>query len=298
MIVGLLSPSCLISIAGHMRDRPLPHQHAPSTGNRCLWATGLFPDKVNALLDHIADYLQFISKAQLFRFTLNTSMTMAATSPVNSVWTRKTTRLCRLSSRRPGVVLSCQLVVACRIASCHPLIVLPSRQLVAPVCCCIASPCPLNALPSHRLVAPAGCRIASRRPLVAPPSRQLVAPACCCITSPRPLVAPRTALSSSCRAGWLLRRFSTRRPLVVLSSCCAASRCLVAPAGCRAIISCRPLVAPPSRPLIVLAGCCVACPCASLSSSCPLVIVHHQRHRTPSNAAAAIEHRRHRRHCH
>ncbi len=88
----------------------------------------------DALLDHIADYLQFISNsnAQLFWLTLNTSMTMAATSPVDSVRTRKTTRLCHLLSRRPGVVLSCQLVVASPLAVlslCRPLVVL-SRQLV------------------------------------------------------------------------------------------------------------------------------------------------------------------------
>jgi len=55
----------------------------------------------DAFLDHIADYLQFIFNAQLFWFMLNMSMTMAATLPVDSVWTRKTTSLCRLSLRRP-----------------------------------------------------------------------------------------------------------------------------------------------------------------------------------------------------
>ena len=132
--------------------------------------------------------------------------------------------------------------------------------------------------PSCRLVAPAGFCIASRRPLVAPPSRQLIAPACCRIASSCPLVAPRAALSSSHCAGWLLRHLSTRRPIIVSSSCRAASRCLVASAGCRAIISCRHLVAPPSCPLIVLAGCCVACPCAALSSS------RRSPSPTPSNA--------------
>ena len=79
-----------------------------------------------------------------------------------------------------------------------------------------------------------------------------------------------------------------RHPLVVLSSRRAASCCLVAPAGCRTIISHRPLVAPPSRPLIVLAGCCIVCPCAALSSSrrspspTPLNAVERCcRHRTP-----------------
>jgi len=160
----------------------------------------------DALLDHIVDYLQFISNAQSFWFTLITSMTMAATLPVDFIWTQKTLRLCWLLPHCPGVV--------------------------------------------------------------APPSCQLVVPACCCIASPCPLVAPRAALSSSCCAGWLLRRLSMRRPLVVLLSHRATSCCLVAPAGCCTIISCRPLVAPPSHTLIVLAGCCIACPCAALSSRC------------------------------
>jgi hypothetical protein len=103
--------------------------------------------------------------------------------------------------------------------------------------------------------------------MLSSPSRQLVVPACCCIASPRPLVVPRAALSTPLCAGWLLRHLSTRRPLVVSLSRHAASRSLVVPAGCRAIISCRPLVAPPSRPLIVLAGCCFACLCAALLSS-------------------------------
>ena len=157
-------------------------------------------------------------------------------------------------------------------------------------------------MPSCRLDAPAGCRLTSRCPLVSPPSCQVVAPACCHIASPCPLVASHAALSFSCRAGWLLRRLSRRRPLVVSLSRClvassprrivvssyrclivspsrrAASRCLVAPAGCRTIISCSPQVAPPSRPLIVLALCCVACPCAALSSSCRSPSL------TPSNA--------------
>ena len=146
----------------------------------------------------------------------------------------------------------------CCIASCCPLIAPPSCRLIAPAGCCIDSCHPLIALPSHRLVAPAGCRIASRRPLIVPPSCQLVTPACCrcCITSPHPLFVTRAALLSSRCASWLLRHLSTRHPLVVLPSHRAASSCHVAPAGCCAIISCHPLVAPPSRSLIVLAGCC------------------------------------------
>jgi hypothetical protein len=231
------------------------------------------------LLDHIADYLQFISNAQSFWFMLNTSMTVATTSPVDSVWTRMTTRLCRLLSHRPGVILSCQLVVTLPLfvlSLSRPFIILSCQLVVASI-----------VLPSRCLVAPAGCRIASHRPLVVTPSCQLIAPACCCIASPCPLIAPCAVLSSSRCAGWLLRCLSMRRPLVISSSCHVASCCLVEPAGCRAIISCRPLGAPPSHPLIVLAGCCIACPCAALLSSCcsPLP--------TPSNADERHRHRRH-----
>ena len=150
----------------------------------------------------------------------------------------------------------------CRIASC--------RTLIVP--------------PSHSLVMPAGCCIASCHPLIAPPSCQLVVPACCRIASPRPLIAPHAALLSSRRASWLLRCLSMRRPLVVLLSCYATSCCLFAPADCRTIISCCPLVAPPSRPLIMLAGCCVARPYTALSSS------HHSPSSTPSNAVKCCCH--------
>ena len=165
----------------------------------------------------------------------------------------------------------------CHIASCHPLIAPPSCHLVVPAGCPITSRHPLIALPSHRRVTPAGCRIAFCRPLIVPSSCQLVAPACCRIASPRPLVAPRATLLSSRRASWLLRRLLMRCPHILLSSNRSTSCCLVAPAGCRPIISRRPLVTPSSRPLIVLAGCCVACPCTALSFS------HHSPSPMPSN---------------
>ena len=235
---------------------------------------------------------------------------MAATSPVDSVCTRKTTRLCHLSSRRPRVVLSRQLVVALPLAvlSLHlPLVVLSrqlvvtspfdeptSRHLIVSLChlslsrraswlshhhllsssCCTALSSshragwllcclslrrplvvasPLVILSFRRSLVVLSCQLVVALPLLAlsRPSRQVITPDCCPIASPCPLVAPRTALSSSRRAGWLLRRLSTRCPLVILSSCCAASCCLVVSAGCRTIISRRPLVAPPSLPLIV-----------------------------------------------
>ena len=230
----------------------------------------------DVLRDHIADFLIFLSRAPSFWFSLNTSYNhghhLVSLFHLNPEDYEVVSPLAAPPSRH--------LVVpaGCRIASCCPLIVPPFCHLVAQACCCIASPCPLMVLPSRRLVAPPGCCIAYRHPLIAPPSRQLVAPDFCCITSARPLVVPRTALSSSRCAGWLLRCLSMRRPLVVSLSCRATSRCLIAPADCHVIISCCPLIAPPSHPLIVLAGCCVACPCATLSSSCP------SPSPTPSNA--------------
>jgi hypothetical protein len=204
-------------------------------------------------------------------------MTIAATLPVDSVWTRKTTSLCHLLSSHPSVISSCQLVVALPLVAlslCRPLLVLSSCQ--APACCSITSRRPLIAPPSRLLVAPAGCHIVSWCPIVAPLSHQLVAPACCRVTSPCPLVAPRAALFSSCCASWLLRHLLTHRPLVILSYLRAASRCLVMPAGCLTIISRCPLVAPPSHPLIVLAGCCVASsPCAALLFSTPSNAIEH-----------------------
>ena len=110
------------------------------------------------------------------------------------------------------------------------------------------------------------------------------------------------------------RRLVVALPLDVPPSCClviflsrrTASRCLVAQAGCCAIISCRPLVATPSRPLIVLADFCVACPCtcAALSSSrrSPSPTPSNKlkrcyRHRTPPSPpplnAVSIVHRCH-----
>jgi hypothetical protein len=174
----------------------------------------------------------------------------------------------------------------CCIASCRPLIVPPSRQLVMPACCYIASPHPLIVLPSRRLVMPAGCCIASCRHLVAPPSCQLVAPACCRIASPRSLVAPRAALPFSLRAGWLLHRLLMRHPLVI-----SPSRHLIVPP---LVVLSRQLVVAPSslvvlslhRPLVISLCWLVVALHLLAPPSCPLVIVHRRRHRTPSNAAA------------
>jgi hypothetical protein len=114
--------------------------------------------------------------------------------------------------------------------------------------------------------------------MLSSPSRQLVAPACCRIASPRPLVVPRAALSTPLCAGWLLRRLSTRRPLVVSLSRHAASQLVVVPSSLVVLSLHRPLVL--SLCWLVVALHVLAPP------SCPLVVVHRPCHRTPSNAAA------------
>jgi hypothetical protein len=160
------------------------------------------------------------------------AITMAATSPIDSIWRRTTTRFCRLSSHRPVVVLSCQLVV--------PLLSSSHCAALSSSLSCRASWLLHHLSPSSHCAAlspscHASCHIASRPPLVAPPCRRLVVPACCCIASPRPLVAPRAALSSS-------------RPLVLSSS-----RPLVL--SSRRLVVASPLNAPPSLRLIVSCAC-------------------------------------------
>ena len=247
-------------------------------------------------MDHIADYLQFISTAQSFWFTLNTSMSMAATSPVDSVWTRKTMRLCRLSSRRPGVILSCQLVVASPLAVlslCRPLVVWSRQLVVASPLAILSLRCPLVVLSRQLVVALPLAILLLCLPLVnllhqlfvaspllnlllhpAPPSRPLVAPAGCSVAS------RRAALSSS--------------------------HCLVVPP---LVVSSRQLVVMPSslvvfslhRPLL-LSSCWLVVALPVLASpSCPLVVVQrdaigHRQMLTPSlsstAATAAVHHHR------
>jgi hypothetical protein len=241
-------------------------------------------------LDHIDDYLQFISNAQSFWFTLNTSMAMTATSPVDSVWTRKTTRLCHLSSRRPGVILSCQLVVSSPLVVLSlrcPLVVLLRLLVVASPHAILSLRCHLVVLSRQLVVTLPLTVLLLRHPLVnslcqlvvassllvflllpALPSRPLIAPAGCCIASRRAallssrhlVVPPLVVLLCQLVVGpSSLFVFSLYRPLV-LSSCW--------------LVVVLPVLAPPSH---------------------PLVLVHRLRHQTPPNAAAVIEHHLH--HC-
>jgi hypothetical protein len=114
---------------------------------------------------------------------------------------------------------------------------------------------------SHRLSSSSCC--APRRRLILS-SRRLVVALPLDAPPSRRLVVSLCRLSLSCRASWLSRHH--------LSS---SSRCTVLSSSHRAGWFVLPLLAPPS---------------------CSLVLVHCPRHRTPSNAAAAIEHHRHR--CH
>jgi len=216
---------------------------------------------------------------------------MAVTLSVDSVWTWRTTRLCRLLLHHPLVTSSCQLVVALPLvvlSLCRPL-VNSSRQLdVASPLLILSLLCPLIVLSRQLVVALPLAVLSLRHPLVnsshqlvvassllilslcpASPSHPLVAPTGCCVTS------RRSALSSS--------RGLIVAPLVVLSRqlVVAPSSLVVFSLHCPFVLSlcwlivALPVLAPPSR---------------------PLVVVHRPRHQMPSNAAAAIEHHRHRRH--
>ncbi len=88
---------------------------------------------------------------------------------------------------------SAALVVLRRLVVASPLVVLPSRRAALS-----SSPRPLTALPSHCLISSAGCHVASSHAALS-------------------LSSYSFALSLSC-AGWLLRRLSSRRPLVLLLS--------------------------------------------------------------------------------
>ncbi len=173
-----------------------------------------------SLRDHIADFLIFLSSAPSNWFLLNASYDDGRHLASRFHLDPEDYKVVSPLAPPP----SCCLVVpaGCCIASCCPLIVPPVCHLVAPASCCIASRHPLIAPLSCCHVTPAGCCIASCHHLVPTSSHCLVAPACCHIASRCPLVAPCTTLSSSHRAGWLLRCLSMRRPLVILLPCCAA----------------------------------------------------------------------------
>ena len=118
-------------------------------------------------------------------------------------------------------------------------------------------------------------------------------------------VPPRAALSSSHRAGWLLRPLLMHHPLVVLLSCCAA----LSSSCCASWLSHHHLLAS-SRCTALLSSHRVGWLLCCLSLRCPfvlllrlsylphhcLVVVHRRCHRMPSNATAAIKRQCHHRH--
>ena len=237
----------------------------------------------DALLDHLADFLKFIPSAQSFWFSLDSSYGHG----------------CHLENRfrlEPNdyeVVLPlvappwCRLVVpaGCRIASCRPLIVPPSRCPLN----VLSLRCPLVILSRQLVIALPLTVLSLRQPLVIP-SRQLVI-----------VASPFLVLS--------LRPTPPSRPLAAPAGCCVASRRAALLSSHRLVVpplvvSSRQLVVAPSslvvlslhRPL-VLSSCWLVVALSVLAPpSRPLVIVHRPRHRTPSNAAAAIKHHRHHRH--
>jgi hypothetical protein len=196
----------------------------------------------------------------------------------------------------------CRLVMpaaGCRIASCRPRIVPPSHCLVVPAdvalpLAVLSLRCPLFVL-LRQLVATLPLAVLSLRHPLVNLSRQLVvaSPLLILLLCPVPPFPPLVMTAGCCVASQHVTLSLSRRLAVSLSRR-ASSRCLVAPAGCRAIISCRPLVAAPS---LVLSSCWLVVVLPVLAPPFrPLIIVHRRGHRTPSNAAAAIEHHRHRRH--
>ena len=153
-----------------------------------------------------------------------------------------------VASRRAALVSSCH-------ASWFLHRLLSSSHCAALSLSCLTSWLLHHLLPSSHCAAlllscRASCCIASRHPLIAPPL----------VNSSRQLVVALPLLVSRCTPCHPLvlssRRLIVLSPLDALpsrvsSSHCVTSHCLVAPAGCHAVISCCPLVAPPSRPLIV-----------------------------------------------
>ena len=169
----------------------------------------------DALLDHIADYLQFISNAQSFWFTLNTSMTMTAISPVDFVWTK----------RLQGCVASCH---AALVSSCHASW-LSHHLLSSSHCATLLSSCCASWL-LHRLL-PSSHSAALASSCRASWLSHCLSPSSCCAT-----------LLSTHRASWLSHHLSSsfrcapRRPLVL-----SLLRLVVA----------SHLDMPPSRPLVI-----------------------------------------------
>jgi hypothetical protein len=157
-----------------------------------------------------------------------------------------------MSSHCAALLLSCASWFLCRLLSQCPLVL----SLCCPLVLSSSSDC--AALSLSHLTGWLLRRLLLHRPLIVLSLRRShrLAPASCCIASRpaalsscRPLVLSLSShcatLSLSHLTGWLLRRLSSRRPLVVL----LLLRSFVV---LRQLVVASPLVAPPSSPLIVL----------------------------------------------
>ena len=187
------------------------------------------------------------------------AMTMAASMPVDSVWTQKTKRLC-------CVFLLCQLVVALPLVILllrHPLVIL-SRRLVAAL--------PLEAPPSCRLA------VLSCHPLIVSLRQLVVTTSLVVLSFCRPLVL------SSC---WLVVALPLfvppSSPLVV-----PAIFALPLPCHCLAIVHRQrhrtPLPLPPLNAISIVHHCHSCCPLP------PSNVNAHLRPSPPSNTDARHRH--------
>jgi hypothetical protein len=226
------------------------------------------PLSTEVLLDHIADYLLFLSDAPLFWFTLNTSynhphpLVLLSSSYCATLLLSHLTGwlLCRLLSHRPLIILSLRrsLFILGWLVVALPLNALPPRPLVVPPSCrlivlslrspLLVSLCWLVVV--SPLIAPSSCH-----PLTTPPSRHLV-PAGCCVAS------CCAALSSSHHAALL----SSHRPLTALTS-----GQLIALAGCW-VASCRTALSL-SSPSATLSLSCSSWLLCCISLRCPLILL-------------------------
>ena len=136
-----------------------------SSSDTLLWTTSLTT-------------LQFISNAQSFCFTLNTSMTMAATSPVDSVFGPESPKDYEVVSPLVAPPWCCLVMPAgCHIASCRPLATLSSScraswllhrlSLPSSHCAALLSSCRVSLL-SHHLSSSSCCAtLSSLSPVLA-----------------------------------------------------------------------------------------------------------------------------------
>jgi len=228
-----------------------------------------------SILDHIAEMLRFISNTQSFWFTLNSSYIHGyhpANQPINSVWSRKTTKLCHLSSHSPRVISSCQLVFASPVVVLslpRPLAVLlraswlSHRLSPSSHCAALSSSCRASWL-LHYLLPLSFCATILSTRCASLLSHHLSLSSCCAPRHPLVFLSNRlvvAALSSSRRLIVSSSRRLVVPPLVILSR-----QLVVAPSSLVILSLHRPLVLSSCWLLVMLP--LLAPP------SCPLVVVH------------------------